>query len=255
MRIPMGKVLTVAVALLAGVPACGSGGVTAPPAGEGLAVLFVGNSLTYTNDLPAIVRAISLTAGDDPVVRVGTVAFPGYGLEDHWARGDALQAIDAGGWDVVVLQQGPSTLPASRENLVMWSQRFAERIRAAGARPVMLMVWPDGGSEAGYDATRASYTAAAVAVDGGLIAASEAWRATRARDPRVSLTTLDGFHPTLLGSVIAGYTVWHAVTGGSPLGLSPVIEGPGVARITLTAELAGIVQAAVVEAQAAYGRP
>jgi hypothetical protein len=244
------------VAALATAVACGSsGGVTGPPPGKGLAVLFVGNSLTYTNDLPDIVAAISLGASDDPPFRVGTVAFPGVSLEDHWAIGDALEAIDTGEWDVVVLQQGPSTTDANRAHLVEWSERFAERIRAAGARPALLMVWPVDGSTAGFAATRASYTAAAEAVGGTLIAASEAWLATRARDPRVSLTQIDGFHPSLLGSVIAAYAAWHALGGRSPVGLPPVIEGPGVPRITLTAELAATVQAAVVEAQAAHGRP
>lgn len=250
------RILALAATLLVAPLACGSsGGVTGPPPGEGIAVLFVGNSLTYTNDLPRIVAAISLEAGDDPPLRVGMVAFPGVSLEDQWAMGDALDAIDAGGWDVVVLQQGPSTTDAARAHLIEWSGRFAQRIRAAGARPALLMVWPVDGSAAGFDATRASYTAAATAVDGMLIAASEAWRATRARDPRVSLTLIDGFHPNLLGSVIAAYTVWHAVSGRSPVGLPPFIEGPGVSRITLTPALAAQIQAAVVEAQATHGLP
>jgi len=244
-----------ALVLAAAAPACGSsGGVTGPPPGEGLAVLFVGNSLTYTNDLPAVVRAISLTAGDDPAVRVGMVAFPGFSLEDHWAQGDALDAIDAGGWDVVVLQQGPSTLPASRAHLVEWASRFEERIRAAGGRPALLSVWPVDGTEASYDAILESYGAAAEAVNGLLIPVGEAWRAARARDSRLSLTMVDGFHPSLLGTVIAAYSVWHSVTGRSPIGLPAAIESEDVERITMSSELAALVQQAVAEAQAAHGR-
>jgi hypothetical protein len=234
---------------------CGSGGgVTGPPAGEGPAVLFIGNSLTYTNDLPEIVGAISLGAADDPPIRVGMVAFPGFSLEDHWNRGDALDAIDEGGWDVVVLQQGPSTLPASRAHLVEWSGRFAERIRGVGARPALLSVWPTDGTEAGYEAVLASYAAAADAVDGLLVPAGEAWREARARDPELTITLQDGFHPSLLGSVIAAYSSWAAITGRSPIGLPAEIESPDVERITLTSELAALVQAAVATAQSDHGR-
>jgi hypothetical protein len=244
-----------ALALAAASPACGSsGGVTGPPPGDGLAVLFIGNSLTYFNDLPQIVAAISLGADDDPPMRVAMVAFPNFSLEDHWNRGDALDAIDAGGWDVVVLQQGPSTLPANRAHLVEWSGRFAERIRAVGARPALFSVWPTDGTEAGFDATRDSYAAAAEAVDGLLIPAGEAWRAAWARDSRLSLTVVDGFHPSLLGSVIAAYSAWHTIIGRSPIGLPPEIESPEVERITMSSELAALVQQAVVEAQAAHGR-
>ena len=247
---------TLLAALTAAALACGSGnGVTGPPGGDGPAILFIGNSLTYFNEMPDIVGAISLGADDDPPVRVAMVAYPNYNLEDHWDRGDALDAIDEGGWDVVVLQQGPSTLPESRAHLVEWSGRFAERIRAAGARPALLSVWPTDGSEAGYDAVLASYGAAAEAVDGTLIPAGEAWRAALARDPDLTLTIGDGFHPSLLGSVIAAYSVWHAITGRSPIGLPPEIESPDVERITMSAELAALVQQAVVEAQAEHGSP
>src|SRR5260221_4475747 len=76
-------------------------------------MLFVGNSLTSANDLPAMVRALSQAAGDDPPLETQMVAFGGFALEDDLARGDAPRAIARGGWDVVVLQQGPSTLPES----------------------------------------------------------------------------------------------------------------------------------------------
>jgi hypothetical protein len=243
-----------ALALAIAAPACGSSnGVTGPPAGEGLAILFIGNSLTYTNDMPDIVAAISLGAGDEPPLRVGMVAFPNFSLEDHWNRGDALDAIDAGGWDFVVLQQGPSTLPESRAHLVEWAGRFAERIRAEGARPALFSVWPTTGSEAGFDATLASYGAAADAVNGTLVPAGEAWRAAWARSSGLTLTLGDGFHPSLLGSVIAAYSVWHALTERSPVGLPPTIESDRVERITMSAELAALVQQAVAEAQTEHG--
>lgn len=249
------RAFTLAEAFAAAALACGSsGGVTGPPPGEGPAILFVGNSLTYFNDMPEIVAAISLGAEDDLPMRVGMVAIGGFSLEDHWNQGDALDAIDSGEWDVVVLQQGPSTLPESRDHLVEWAGRFAERIRAEGGEPALYSVWPTDGTEAGYDATLASYAAAAEAVDGILIPAGEAWRAAQARDTTLNFTLSDGFHPSLLGSVVVAYSVWHAVGGRTPVGLPPEIESPEVERITMPSALAALVQEAVVEAQAAHGR-
>jgi hypothetical protein len=146
-------------------------------------------------------------------------------------------------------------LPASREHLVEWAGRFAERIRAAGARPALFSVWPTDGSQPGFDATLASYGAAAEAVDGILVPAGEAWRAAWARDSRLTLTIVDGFHPSLLGSVIAAYSIWHALTERSPVGLPPAIESDRVERITMSAELAALVQQAVAEAQTEHGEP
>ena len=70
-------------------------------------ILFIGNSLTYSNDLPAMVCAMARSAGRQATCE--SVAKPDYGLEEHWNEREAREAI-ARGWDVVVLQQGFSRL-------------------------------------------------------------------------------------------------------------------------------------------------
>ena len=83
--------------------------VPTPPTGPGLHVLFVGNSLTYVNDLPGILEAMA-DSGGQPLLETRMIAKPDYSLEDHWNDGEALTAIAKGGWNLVVLQQGPSSL-------------------------------------------------------------------------------------------------------------------------------------------------
>lgn len=75
----------------------GSGTVPIAHPENGRPILFVGNSLTYVNDLPGILQAMADSAGGKKLA-VATVAFPDYALEDHWAEGSALQAIKGGGW-------------------------------------------------------------------------------------------------------------------------------------------------------------
>lgn len=243
------------LALLLSSPACQSGGeITGTPDPSELRVLFVGNSLTFQNDLPDIVRAIAETAGAGPSIEVGAVAFPDFSLEDHWNRGDALDAIEEGGWDVVVLQQGPSTLPENRAHLALWSGRFAERIRAAGGRPALFSIWPPRSQANGFDLVRDSYAEAAEAVDGILMPAGEAWRAALGVDPNLPLYARDGFHPTALGSVTAAYVIWQRLTGRSPVGQPAVIEGGASTRIDLGPDRAALLQAAAAEANARFGR-
>jgi hypothetical protein len=143
---------------------CGSTGPT-PVEDHDLRILFIGNSLTYVNDLPSLVQDLGRT---DPelTVTVSSVAFPNFSLVDHWDRGDALRAIDDGPWDVVVLQQGPSALPDSRAVLVEYAGKFAAEIRRVGARPAIYMVWPGLDRLDEWDAVTQSYAAAASAVDG-----------------------------------------------------------------------------------------
>src|SRR3954466_13642343 len=111
------------------------------PAGPGDGVLFVGNSLTFANDLPGMVERLAAAAG----VRLPTaqVTFGGYSLSDHLANGDAARSIAGGGWRVVVLQQGPSGQPESRIELRSDTAKFDALIRRAGARTAIFAVWAD----------------------------------------------------------------------------------------------------------------
>jgi hypothetical protein len=103
-----------------------------------LRLLFVGNSLTYINDVPALVAEIG-RANRRPIL-VEQVVAPDRSLEDHWYQGDARRAIARGGWDVVVLQQGPSALPESRALLIDCVRRFDREIKKAGAATALYMV-------------------------------------------------------------------------------------------------------------------
>src|SRR5262245_28310311 len=106
------------------------------PAGSSESVLFIGNSLTESHDLPGRVAQIAAAAGH-PLPTAG-VTLPGASLLDHWQDGRAVRAIRQGGWSVVALQQGPSTLPESRAELIASTRQFAAEIRAVGARPALL---------------------------------------------------------------------------------------------------------------------
>ena len=69
-------------------------GPTVPPfIGDGRRVLFIGNSLTYWNDLPLIAQSLADSAGGASLA-VMVVAFPDFSLDDHRAEGTAQRAID-----------------------------------------------------------------------------------------------------------------------------------------------------------------
>jgi len=213
-------------------------------------VLFVGNSLTYANDLPGMVSAISRRGGGAPALEVEAVTLPNVSLEDHWARKEALRAIERGGWSHVVLQQGPSSLPESRANLVAWTKRFAKKIRAVDARPALYMVWPSAARSGDLPRVEASYAAAAEAVDGLLLPAGAAWRAAWRRDPELPLYGPDGFHPSPLGTYLAAIVVEAALTGRPPRDGAVEIALPD-GPLEITADRARLLADAAAEALAA----
>jgi hypothetical protein len=198
---------------LAGVLGClGSSSPTEPliPTREGRPILFVGNSLTYFNDLPLIVESLADSVpGLTPAQRLAPdmAAFPDFALEDHWAEGTAVRALDERKWNVVVLQQGSSALEASRVNLREWTKKFDTKIRAAGARTAMYAVWPLETRQFDFDRVNESYTLAATDVNGMLFPVGEAWRAAWRRDPNLQLYAADGLHPSVRGSYVAGLVI------------------------------------------------
>src|SRR5689334_5259202 len=82
-------------------------------AADPVRVLFVGNSLTYTNNLPKVIAAMPCFA-DGRAVVAESVTGPDMSLDDHLARGAVARRLSRERWDVVVLQQGPSSLEDSR---------------------------------------------------------------------------------------------------------------------------------------------
>jgi hypothetical protein len=196
---------------------CCGGSVSA--ANTPLRVLFVGNSLTAANNLPALVHALAAVSAG-PEIETAAIAPGGYALEDHWADGDAQRALESGDWDVVVMQQGPSSLPDSRTNLVEWSKKWADDARVHGVRPAILTVWPEQyrASYAFADVIR-SYRAAALESGSLLLPAGAAWRLALQKTPRLRLYGPDGFHPSPLGSYLAALVVYGGLTGHMPTAL------------------------------------
>jgi hypothetical protein len=124
---------------------------------------------------------------------------------------------------VVVLQQGPSSLPSSRENLRAWTRRFADLITERGGRPALYQVWPTIDRQADFDRASESYALAAADVDGILIPGGEAWRAAWRLDPTLALYSPDGLHPSVTGSYLVAMVTVMKLTGSDPLALPAAV--------------------------------
>jgi hypothetical protein len=184
------------------------------PDGPGTRVLFIGNSHTGANNLPAVVEAMAKAAGRRVLQR--RVIMAGTSLQDHLNRGAAQQVLTGEKWDFVVLQQGPSSLPASREELKQSAGEWGRLIRAHGAKPAFFMVWPVKGQPNGFELVARSYREGAASAEGVVFAAGEAWQAALADDPTLPLYESDGSHATEAGSYLAGLVITHGLVGVRP---------------------------------------
>ena len=211
-------------------------------------VLFIGNSLTYTNNLPDIVQTIAEAAGH--TLAQGMVALPGVSLEDHWRSGVESTILSSKA-DVVVMQQGPSSLPENQVYLREWTEKLAPAIREAGGEPALYMVWPESARPFAFDAVYESYLGAAEAVNGLLMPAGQAWIHVWGQDPELQLYGPDGFHPSQLGSAVAALTIYRVLFNEdvSHLPSRMVPSSPGLPTLDL-GEYADLVFLAVEAAVA-----
>jgi hypothetical protein len=216
-------------------------------------VLFLGNSLTYSNQMPLIVEALAKSKGDR--LEVSSVTLGGANLEDLWNDGSALREIERGGWTVVVLQQGPSSLLESRVDLRKWTRKFDERIRKAGARPALYMVWPPKHRLSFLTDVRMSYSLAAADVKGMFFPAGEAWRAAWRRKPDAPLYSGDDFHPSVAGSYTAALSIYGVLFGRPLQGLPASLRLRDGSVIDVPPALAAVLQEAATEANRKFGKP
>ncbi|HEY9285003.1 MAG TPA: SGNH/GDSL hydrolase family protein [Pyrinomonadaceae bacterium] len=210
-------------------------------------MLFVGNSLTYENDLPATVKVLAESGGKRFTYK--TVAFPNFSLEDHWNQSHARRALASSRWDFVVLQQGPSASPEGLEVLLKYTKLFSEEIRRAGARPALYMVWPSAARFGDFGKVIENHAMAARQAGCVLIPAGEAWRAALRRDPHLPLYTSDGFHPSPEGSYLVALLIYARLFGSQPPVAAPPPAQSALTRrgVRLTPAQAETISGALAE--------
>ncbi len=212
------------------------------PAG-GIRVLFVGNSLTYVNDLPGTLAAMALTTGD--TIRAASVAYPDFALVDHLVQGDAVRAIRSDQWNYVILQQGPSSLQINRDSLIDMARQFDTVIRAVGAKTSLYSVWPQTVNYSTFPRAIESYQLAAAAVNGVYLPVGAAWQAALAQDATIPLYNSDGLHPSALGTYLSALVMYERLTGKDARQLDDVVRvrgqvitGVSVSRAQMLQEIA-----------------
>lgn len=192
-----------AAAVVAG--ACSSATATGEISGR--SILFIGNSLTYVNDLPAMVAKVAEAASDS--VRVAMVAGANLAVIDHVnGATDAVAEIRRGGWSFVVLQQGPTPAGVCRDTLVIAAMRLAPHIRGVEARAALFLPWARRQYPQSLEAAGQSAGLAARSVGGAVVPIGIAWRDALRADPAVPIYGGDGYHPAPAGTLLAALTLY-----------------------------------------------
>lgn len=200
-------------------------------------VLFVGNSQTDFWNLPATVEALARSApGDRPRITVGKAIVNNTGLEGIWNSGYSFRTprtkIQLGNWDYVVIQEA---FAASGEDFRKYALLFHESIKQKKAKTILFAtasineLYPDGFKRI-YDMNLALSKELGVPLASGGYAWLKYWGTNPTLEDRLYLYASDRMHPGERGSYIYACTLYAAITGLSPIGLTHEIPhfSPGI---------------------------
>ena len=226
----MRAVLFVIIGLAA--PACSATRpcIRGPGAGSCLHILFIGNSYTAVNDLPAMFAQLAKAGGHR--VETGVAAPGGWTLSAHASSAETLNRLKSSKWDIVVLQeqsQVPAVEPARTQAMYPAGRLLVRRIEEGGATPIFFLTWAhrDGWPEnglAGYEAmqSRISDGYLRIAQELGVPVApvGDAWLTAKGEHPDLELWQGDGSHPTEQGTYLAACVFYATIFRQSPERLS-----------------------------------
>jgi hypothetical protein len=216
-------------------------------------ILFIGNSLTAANQMPALLVALAESAKVSPLPTADVDWHPDFALIDHWSIGEPQPLIAKGKYSVVVMQQGPSSVEVNRDTLRLAAKLFAPLIRAAGGVPAMLAVWPTSNRLVDFDRATESYQLAAADVGGMMIPSGEVWRAAWRRNPALAFYSSDGLHPSALGSYAMALSLFGILYDRSVVGLPSSLRLLDGSTFSVDAPTAKLIQESADEANHQFG--
>ena len=209
---------------------------------EEIRVLFLGNSYTYVNDLPKIIKDIAINEGK--VFTYESVTPGGCTLFQHLDSQTSMSKIRQGNWDYVILQE-QSQLPVIdyyRHNTLKPSYKSLHdsiMLYNPKAKVVGYMTWGlrYGGQQcvnfgdglycsANFvdfnhmqDSLTAAYCENAYATNSYVAPVGEAWKSALAAEPSLVLHSSDNSHPSYDGSYLAACVFYSVFWNKSSVGI------------------------------------
>ncbi len=182
--------------------------------GKRVLILFIGNSFTTKNDLPALLSAI-VQAGEGITIESKVISAGGASLRRHWNAG-AASTITSETWDYVVFQE-QSTLPVKNSNRFHENVReFVPAMKKSGAKMVLFMTWARKKEPENQALLTDSYNQIGKELEASVVPVGTAWQKLLAKHDKPVLHAEDGSHPTVAGSYLAACTFYATLFGGDP---------------------------------------
>ena len=205
-----------------------------PQKAGALRILFIGNSYTYYNSTPELVKAFIQEKFPDQTVETRLISGGGMTLANHWQEEATIEAIRTGDWDYVVLQEQSrlgmgvmidnETYFGPTDQFFEHARKFDAEIKASGAKTIFFMTWSRRDQPGEQAILTHAYATIAKELGAMVAPVGLVWDEVRT-DPNMDLYADDGGHPSPAGSYLASATLFATLMGEDPQGLPGTISG------------------------------
>jgi hypothetical protein len=195
----------------------------------GVRVLFIGNSLTFENDMPGLLRKLVASDAKNRPLYAVRYTPPGYTFAQDVTNHTVTGLLESIHWDDVVLQENsnisaldplvrPDWMDAPARDLV-------DRIRVIGAEPLFFLTsgYETGNPALALDSYGAmqdridlNYREVAGELSASLVPAGLAWSEAVGERPGTALWQADGVHPSLEGAYLNACVFYAVLYRRSP---------------------------------------
>lgn len=193
-------------------------------------VLFIGNSYTYENSVPEMLKGFARALAPQTQLKTESVLTGGATLRWLLTEGTASRRMAEGGWSHVVLQE-QSLLGGMRIDGVAYlgdpeplffpaARQLAAQASAVGAKPLFYMTWSRKANLAAQGHLTQAYARIASELGAALAPVGVAWERVRREHPELELYAQDGHHPGPAGSYLSACvlfaSIFHQPCTGAP---------------------------------------
>ena len=172
---------------------------------QSLNLLFIGNSHTYYNDMPMLVKHRSEDEGYS--CHVTMLAHPGWFLSQHVQEPDVRFNILYGGYDYVIIQEHAHPF-GPEEDYADAARSLNTWIREVGAIPVIYETWAKKDEPHLQAHMNEVHQRVAKAIDAILAPVGEDWWSYMKSWPDLEMYDEDGAHASRTGSDFAAKMIW-----------------------------------------------
>ncbi len=182
-------------------------------------VLFLGNSHTYFNDMPAIFKML-YEAGTGESVEVTMQAHPYVTLGWHLNQGVELRfALLHENYDYIVIQQAAHEPCPDEEETIKDGKKIITYARECGTEPIICMPWAEKRLPEHHKSQKQIFTRLGKETSTQVDVTGDVFEQVRLERPDIDLYFSDGEHCSCYGSYVRALSAYVAITGNSPIGL------------------------------------